>query len=200
MNLPIKVNEREKRFLVIGGIIALLIVAFYFISWYVETKKTVMAYADSRLYVLQQQITDISEKENIQKMLKAAKQELQRQEKRLLPGNTPPVAAAALQSFLKETAASLGIDVKLERTLNISDDKIYLGIPVEIGFTTSTIRLKELLLRLRRSPFLLNASEIKIRVTNISRPDEIYTTLVITGFIKKAPEKEPAGKEIKNAT
>lgn len=200
MNLPIRVNEREKRFLVIGGIVALLIVAFNFFSWYVDTKNMVMAYAESRLAMLQRQINNISEKEDVQNMLKAVQLELERQEKMLLPGNTPPVAAAALQSFLKDTATSLGIDVKLERTLNLSDDKIYLGIPVEIGFTTSTVKLKELLVKLRRSPFLLTTSEIKIRVTNISKPDEIFTTLVITGFIKKAPEKETSGKETKNAT
>jgi hypothetical protein len=200
MNLPFKVNEREKRFLVIGGIAVLLITAFYIFSWYSDTKRNVKDYSDARLFMLQKQMDKISGKENIQKRLEAVGRELDRQEKSLLSGNTPPVAAAALQRFLKDTAASLQIEIKLERTLNPVDAKYYLGIPVEIGFTAYTKELKELLLRLRKSPFLLNISEIQVRVTNISKPEEIYTTLVVTGFIKKAQDTETARKEAKNDT
>jgi hypothetical protein len=142
----------------------------------------------------------ISEKEYIESKYKAVKQELERQEKMLLRGNTPPVAAAALQKFLKETASSLDIDVKLERALNLVDAESYLAIPVEIGFTASTRQLKDLLLKLRKSPFLITVSEIKVRVTNISKPEDIYTTLVVHGVIKKAPEKETDKKEEKSVT
>ena len=197
MNLPIKVNEREKRVLIIGGIIALLITAFYLYAWYTDTKKSVKDFSDARLLMLQKQTEKISEKDQVQKHLETVRQELENQEKTLLAGNTPPVAAAALQRFLKDTAASLQIEVKQERTLNPVDGPLYLGIPVEIGFTSYTKGLKELLLRLRKSPFLLNVSEIQVRVTNISKPEEIYTTLVVTGFIKKAEDKKPSGKEAK---
>ncbi len=200
MNLPIKVNEREKKVLIIGGIIVLLIMAFYIFSWYGDTKKSVKDFSDARLFMLRKQIEKISGKDNIQKQFEAVTQELERQEKTLLGGNTPPVAAASLQRFLKDTAASLQIEIKLERTLNPVDGQIYLGIPVEIGFASYTKGLKELLIKLRKSPFLLNVSEIQVRVTNISNPEEIYTTLVVTGFIKKAEDKGPAGKEAKNDT
>ena len=200
MNLPIKVNEREKRVLIIGGIVVLLIMAFYLYTWYSETKKSVGDFSEARLIMLQKQVEKISGKESLQKQLEAVTQELERQEKTLLGGNTPPVAAAALQRFLKDTAASLQIEIKLERTLNPVDGPVYLGIPVEIGFTSYTRGLKELLLKLRKSPFLLNVSEIQVRVTNISKPEEIYTTLVVTGFIRKAEDKAPAGKEAKNDT
>lgn len=200
MNLPIKVNEREKKVLIIGGIIAVLIIAFYIFSWYSDTKKNVEDFSEARLLMLQKQIEKISGKDNLQKRLETVTRELEMQEKTLLVGNTSPVAAAALQRFLKDTAASLQIEIKLERTLNPVDAQFYLGIPVEIGFTSYTRELKELLLRLRKSPFLLSVSEIQVRVTNISKPEEIYTTLVVTGFIKKTEEKGPAGKEAKNDT
>jgi Tfp pilus assembly protein PilN len=200
MNLPLKVNEREKRFLVMGGIVVILIIAFYIISWYSDTKKNIREISDAKLFMLQKQMNKISEKEYIESKYKAVKQELERQEKMLLRGNTPPVAAAALQKFLKETASSLDIDVKLERALNLVDAESYLAIPVEIGFTASTRQLKDLLLKLRKSPFLITVSEIKVRVTNISKPEDIYTTLVVHGVIKKAPEKETDKKEEKSVT
>ena len=200
MNLPFKVNEREKRFLIIGGIAVILIIAFNLFSWYGDTKNRVKEFSDAKLLMLQKQINRISGKDIIENRLKSVQQELERQEKMLLRGNTPPVAAAALQKFLKETASSLNIDVKLERALNPADIQFYLGIPVEIGFTASTRELKDLLIKLRKSPFLLTVSELKIRVTNISKPEDIYTTLVVTGFIKKTEEKETLRKEGKNVT
>lgn len=199
MNLPFKINEREKRFLIIGGIIVALIIVFYLMTWYADTKKGIQEYAEARRFVLQKQINRISEKEYIEKKHRSVQQELANQERTLLQGNTPPVAAAALQKFLKDTASSLNIDVKLERTLNVVEARHYLGIPVEIGFTASTREVKDLLLRLRKSPFLLTVAELKVRVTNISNPEDIYTTLVVTGFIKKPGNKEEAGKGEKNA-
>ncbi|HDH53551.1 MAG TPA: hypothetical protein ENH24_03595 [Nitrospirae bacterium] len=200
MNLPFKINEREKRFLIIGGTVLILIIAFNLFSWYSDSQKSLKEFSDARLFMLRKQLDRISEKKDIEKQYKAVKQALERQEKKLLRGNTPPVSAAALQNFLKDTASSLNIDVKLERALNPVDAEFYLAIPVEIGFTASTDELKNLLVRLRKSPFLLTVSELKVRVTNISKPEDIYTTLVVTGFIRKTLDKETGNKEAKNVT
>ncbi|MDH4028498.1 MAG: hypothetical protein OEU95_06690, partial [Nitrospirota bacterium] len=61
-------------------------------------------------------------------------------------------------------------------------------------------KFRKLLIELRRSPFLLSVTEIKIRVTNISNPTDIFTTMVVTGFIKKPEEKGGNAKERKNAS
>ena len=197
-NIPIKANERERKFLVIGGIAVLLILAFQLFTWYDVTKEKLKDFSDNKYYMLQKQLDRISDNSSIDKQAKKAEAELNRLENSLLKGNTPPVAAAALQKFLKDTAAISDINVKLERTLNPVVLENYLSIPVEIGFSTSTKGLQDLMVRLRKSAFLLTVSEIKIRVTNISRPEEIYTTLVVTGFIRNT-EKDKDKKEAKNA-
>ncbi|UCD35883.1 MAG: hypothetical protein JSU90_03355 [Nitrospiraceae bacterium] len=200
MKLPVKINEREKRVLIIGGLIVVLICAFYVLTWYSDTKKGIQEYSDARRFILQKQINRISEKEYIEKKHSSVKLELANQERLLLQGNTPPVAAAALQKLLKDTASSLNIDVKLERTLNLVEARHYLGIPVEIGFTSTTGEVKDLLLRLRKSPFLITVAEMKVRVTNIRNPEDIYTTLVVTGFIKKREDKGQEARAENNAT
>jgi Tfp pilus assembly protein PilO len=200
MNLPFKVKEREKKFLIIGGIIVVFIIAFNLFSWYSDTKESIKKVSDAKLFMLQKQLNRVSENDDLQDQFRAVKRELERQEKKLLLGNTPPVSAAALQRFLKDTASSLDIDVKLEKTLNPVDAEFYLGIPVEIGFTATTIELKNLLVRLRKSSFLLTVSELKIRVKNISNPRDIYTTLVVTGFIKKTQAQDKDNQEAKNVS
>ena len=200
MNLPFKVNERERKFLVYGVVILVLIVAFSLISWYTELKSGIDEIAEAKSFMIEKQLAKIAQKDNIEKHANAIRKEIERQEKALLKGGKPPVAAAALQRALKEMASSLNIDVKLERTVNPVDADIYLGIPVEIGFKAMTAELKSLLVKIRKSPYLLMVSEMKVRVTNISKPEDVYTTLVVTGFIKKSPDEIEKVKEGKNGS
>ena len=199
LNIPIKVNEREKKFLIIGGIAIFLILIFQLFTWYNVTKDRVKDFSDDKYYMLQKQMDRINESKNIDNQAKRVEAELKTLENTLLKGGTPPVAAADLQKFLKDTAAISNIDVKLERTLNPVILEDYLGIPVEIGFSTTTKSLQDLMVRLRKSAYLLTVSEIKIRVTNISKPEEMYTTLVVTGFIRNTLVKDGNKKEAKNA-
>jgi hypothetical protein len=198
-NIPIKVNEREKKVLIIGGLAVFIIMAFQLFTWYDVTKDRLKDFSGDKYYMLQKQLDRIAESKNIDNQAKKVKAELKRLENTLLKGSTPPVAAADLQKFLKDTAAISNIDVKLERTLNPVILENYLGIPVEIGFSTTTKSLQDLMVRLRKSAYLLTVSEIKIRVTNISRPEEIYTTLVVTGFIRNIEKEDKNKKEAKNA-
>ena len=199
MNLPFKVNERERKFLVIGGIAVIAIALFYAYSWYTDFKKRSDDYADAKSIMLEKQLKRISEKDEVQKRFNELKQELERQEKAVLQGDKPPIAAAALSNILREAAASSGVNITMERTLNPYDVHYYLAVPVEIGFTTPTEKLKELLFKLRSSPFLLTVSEIKIRVVNVSNPVDTFTSLIVTGFIKKPAEAETDSKEAAKA-
>jgi hypothetical protein len=200
MNLPFKVNERERKYLIYGGVIVVLIMAFYIISWYTDLRSGIDDISEAKSMMIEKQLGKIAQKDSIIKRAAATRKEIERQEKALLKGGKPPVAAAALQRALKEMASSLSIDIKLERTVNPVDADIYLGIPVEIGFKASTVDLKSLLVKISKSPYLLMVSEMKVRVTNISRPEDVYTTLVVTGFIKKLPKENEEMKEEKNGS
>ncbi len=200
MNLPFKVNERERKFLTYGVVLVLLIAAFSVISWYTDLRGGIDEIAEAKSLMISKQLRKISQKDSIEKQAVAIRKEIERQEKALLKGGKPPVAAAALQRALKEMASSLRIDVKLERTVNPVDADIYLGIPVEIGFKATTADLKSLLVKIRKSSYLLMVSEMKVRVTNISKPVDIYTTLVVTGFIKKPTKENDKVKEAKNVS
>lgn len=200
MNLPFKVNERERRFLTYGGIVVLLIIVFYLLSWYTDKKNDVKEISYSKNFMIEKQMAKIARKDSVERRALAIKKEIEMQERALLKGDKPPVAAASLQRALKEMASSLNIDVKLERTMNPVDVEIYQGIPVEIGFKATTGELKSLLVKIRKSSYLLMVSEMKVRVTNVSDPVDIYSTLVVTGFIKKAVKEEEGDKEAKNVS
>lgn len=199
MNLPFKVNERERKFLVIGGIAVIAIVLFYAYSWYADFKKRSDDFTDARSIMLEKQLKRISEKDAVEKRFNEFKQELEKQEKAVLQGDKPPIAAAALSNILRDAASSSGVNITMERTMNPYDVHYYLAVPVEIGFTTTTEKLKEFLFRLRSSSFLLVISEIKVRVVNVSNPVDTFTSVVVTGFIKKPAEAEADIKGVAKA-
>ncbi len=199
MNLPFNINEREKKFLIIGAIAVTLVIFYNLFSWYGDVKGNVKEATDMKWSMLNKQLNKLSQKNVIEKRAETIVRELAIQEKAFLSGNKTPVAAAALQKFLKDSASSLKIDVTLERTLSPVETEFYFGIPVEIGFTASTGELKDLLYRINKSPLLLTISEMKIKVTNIRNPVDTYTTLIVTGFIKKPETKEQDEKKAKNA-
>ncbi len=199
MKLPFKVNEREKRFLIFGGIAVILIIMFPFLTWYSDIKDEVKDVSDTRIFMLEKQLRKIADKEYMNKRLEKIKTELEKGENVFLMGEKPPVAAAELQKFLKERAVSLNINVKQERTLSAVDTGAYIGVPIEIGFTATTEKLKNLLVELRKSRLLLTVSEIKIKVTNVRKPSDVHATLTVTGFIKKPELKNRKEEKADNA-
>jgi len=190
MKLPVKINRREKRFLIIGGIIALLIITFYIFSWYKDFMGSLGDVSYTKSAVLEKQLAKLSESDMLRKRAVSVKQDFERLKQMLLKGEKPPVAAAELQRVLKEMASTLIIDVNLERTLKPVNTGFFLGIPVEIGFVTTTEKLGSMLYMIRRSPFLLTVSEMKVRVTNINNPLNINVTLQVMGFISKPSAME----------
>ena len=95
---------------------------------------------------------------------------------------------------------SLGIDIKSEKALNSVDSGLYLSIPVEIGFTAPTAKLKDMLYKIKTSPLLLTVPKIKSRVINVNNPADVFTTLTVEGLIIKKPQQAEGDKKgIKNA-
>ncbi|MBI5050578.1 MAG: hypothetical protein HZC11_06870 [Nitrospirae bacterium] len=186
MKIPaIRISPREKKVLIIGGVLAIIILSYQLFEWYSGFKASINEFSDAKRVILEKQISKISEKGLLMKKSESVNAQIKELEKGLLSGNKPPVAAAELLRLLKDMALSLNIETKSERILNPVDAGPYMGIPVEIGFTASTAKLKSMLHRIKTSPLLFSVSEISVRVTNINNPVDAYTTLVIKGFIKK---------------
>jgi hypothetical protein len=200
MKIPIKINEREKKVLLVGGIITLFIIAYYVFSWYNDSKSSLNDYIDAKRMVLEKQAHKISEKEAIKARLKVVDADLRFLNKGVFRGDKPPVVAARIQSILKEMASSINIEITLEKALSPVDRGLYLGIPVEIGFNAPTVKLKKLLYKIKISRNILTVSEMKIHVKNIRKPIDAYTTLIVTGFIKKPEPQDKPMKEDEHAS
>jgi len=190
-----KINRREKRFLMFGGIAAILIIIFSLFSWYSDFMQRASSVSEAKVLLLKKQLIKLHERDALEMQVNALKEDSARQKSSLIEGEKTPVAAAELQRILKEMASSLNIDVNLERTLAPVDYHFYVGIPVEIGFTADTDKLSGMLYMLKVSPLLLTLTEMKVRVPNVNNPVNVNATLIIMGFIEKPSEQQTAGSE-----
>ena len=200
IHLLSKISERERKFIVLGGIAVFLIIVYHVYGLYTDFKTRAEEYAGTRVLMLEKQLAKLSDREGLEKRAEEMKKEVARDEMLFLRGNKAPVAAAELQKTIKDIATSLSIEIRLERALNPVDEDFFMSVPVEIGFTSSTARLKSLLERLRATPFLINITEMRIRVLNASKPEYINVTLVVSGYIKKSMENKNGSKEAKNVS
>lgn len=195
MKIPFKVSQRDWRILLIGGLIVVAILIYQLSYWYNGLRTSLRDYTEARGITLQKQFRKISEKEDIQREHKMLSLEITELDKMLLAGDKPPVVAAKIQSILKEMASSLNIEITLEKALDPVDRGLYLGIPVEIGFTAPTEKLMKMFYKIKTSKFIFTVSEVKVLVKNIRSPVDAYTTIVVNGFIRK-PEEQKKEKEV----
>lgn len=189
-----RLKPRERKFLLGGGVIILVIIVYQIATWYSDIRSSTKEQIEINQVIFQKQLNKISEERDIEKRLKTVSAEIKELEKGLISADKPPLAAAEIQRSLKDIASSFGIDIKSEKALNPVDTGFYLAVPVEIGFTASTAKLKDMLYRIKTSPLLFTISSMKLRVMNIGNPVDVYATLVVQGFIKKAGS---SGKENK---
>lgn len=185
LRLKLKLRKREKVILAVGGAVALLIISYHLFQRYEDFNASAQNRSEAKALYLKKQVEKITEKDNIKAKLENAKKELTELERGLLSGDKPSVAAAELQKLLKEIAMSLNVEIKSERISTPIDMGPYLGIPVEIGFTAPTAKLKDMILRIETSPMLLTISALDVRVMNFKNPAEVYAVMTVKGFLRK---------------
>ncbi|MDA8215103.1 MAG: GspMb/PilO family protein [Nitrospiraceae bacterium] len=188
--LKFRLQRREKKVLLIGGLFVTILITYHLFTWYGGMKMSIGDYAEAKRVYLLKQLNKISEKEAISRRLEATKGELRGLENGLIKGNKPPLVAAELQRLLKEMAKASGVDIKSERAMSPVDLEMYSAIPVEIGFTATTKKLKDMLLMIETSPLLLTIPEMEIRVASLNNPLEVYVTLTVRGLIRKGIKEQ----------
>jgi len=198
--LRLRLRKREKVILAVGGAAALLIISYHLFQRYEDFNASAKNRSEAKALYLKKQVEKIAEKDVIKAKLENTKKELSELEKGLLSGDKPPVAAAELQKLLKEIAMSMNVEIKSERISTPVETGPYLGIPVEIGFTAPTAKLKDMILRIETSPMLLAISALDIRVMNFKNPTEVYAVMTVKGFLRKQKMEKPAPEKAANVT
>ncbi len=189
-----KISSREKKFLIVGGIIALLVVVFYLapivlpedLSGMVETKKN----------ELRRKREFISQEESFKARMAQDQQRLDQDLNRLLPGNNPSTAGPALQKVLQDLADSL--QVEISRKTILPEQKLQENlskVSVQVDVNCNLDQLVRFMTAIENYEKLLKIDEVFIQAQRISNRDMIRPMLKVSGLIlTSAPETKPAGK------
>jgi Tfp pilus assembly protein PilO len=84
-------------------------------------------------------------------------------EQTLLPGATPPLAAADLQTRLKQLADRAGLKIQSEKILAHVKRDAYLEIPVQIVANGEIRNLKDFIVAVEASPVFITIQEMSLR-------------------------------------
>ena len=119
-------------------------------------------------------------------------------QKRLLPGETSQLGAAALQEIVKKAGDRNGIVIRSFRIVEPKETVPYRRVSIQIDFNpvNNMLSLGQFIHDLENHEKKLMITEMDLLVFNIRMPNAIQGSLVVTGLMKgtKVPEKRKEGK------
>ena len=123
----------------------------------------------------------------------------------LLPGNTPPLAAADLQTRLKQLADRAGLKIQSEKILAHVKRDAYLEIPVQIVATGDIRTVKDFLVAVEASPVFIAVQDVSLRMaprqTRIvetrpaAAPNDLQASMTLVGLIRAVPRADVATRQ-----
>ncbi len=189
-----KITAREKKFLIAGGVVALVVIAFYLspmllpqdLSGMVETEKN----------LLRRQREFISQEEVFKARIAQGQQRLAQDLDLLLPGNNPSAAGPALQKVLQDLADSL--QVEISRKTILPEQKLpenLTKVTVQLDINCTLDQLVRFMTAIENYEKVLKIDELFIQSRRLQNRDQIYPMLKVAGLIAtSAPVAKPVEK------
>jgi len=189
--------NRERKYLLIGGMLVLLVGAVY--RFYPSFSNLFTAPEDLTFKETELlKYKKVLQKKNaLEAQFLSAQNGLARAEAALLSQGTPSLAAVEIQNMINELGEQKKIEIKSMRVLKPErpDQGEYMTVPVQVTMTASIRQLKDVLFRIENSQTLLRVSSMRIRQSNAKRPEELFCTLVVEGFMKYEEKKTDEAKK-----
>ncbi|ACN16096.1 hypothetical protein HRM2_30130 [Desulforapulum autotrophicum HRM2] len=184
---------RERRNILICGVVLILFGMLYRNFHLIEdlgSSKSEIRLKQKQLLKYQQKV---SEKPVLEKRYVRLTRLAERSEADLLNGKTPALAAVDLQNIVNEIADGEDIVIKTMRVMpnRTFDHPSFLGISVQLTFSSTISQLWKLLYRIESFPKILKVTDIKI-VRNSGQNLEglLLPTLTVEGVMDVTGEVE----------
>jgi len=190
--------NKERKYILIGGAILLLIGAIYRFFPEIEAFQP----SGEEIVLKQKKLIKyrqtVEERSQTDAKLIALNRSLERSEAGLLNGETPALAAVDIQNILNQIAGKSKVEVKAMRVLEPAEPEDgppvkaqFLRIPVQITVNSTIRQFKEILYGIETSSKLLRITEMKITAGRSKPAEQIYSSLVVEGFMnyKGTPKK-----------
>ncbi len=108
----------------------------------------------------------------------------------LLRGETTSLAAADIQRIVDEFAKQSKVDMQSVKVVDSDTKDDFVVIPVQVVFSSDLTRLVKFLRGIETDRKLLTMPELKIRVKNEQKPQDVSVTVTVAGYMKKGENKK----------
>ena len=178
--------SRERKSLLICGIVLLLVGAVYRFSPNIPSVfsgSDEMSFKEKELLRYRKVL---QEKKRLEATLLSRERELARVEAGLLSRGTPALAAVDIQSLINDIAGQKMVTIQSTRVLQSkpTENEEYISVPVQVNMIAAVQPLVDILFFIENSAKLLKITNIRIRLPNVLRPEDIYCQFTVEGLMK----------------
>jgi hypothetical protein len=179
-----KFKKREKRFIFFLIMFCVAFSSYILIEKLVKNQKQIREDISDSIWTIKKNEDVLKMKDLYAKEKTSAQAILQGVVDFLLQDADPAIAAANLQKTLDKFASESNMSIQSKKARNPADIGIFKEIPVEINLKSTTKQLEEFLYKVEyKIPKLLVIRQIEIRIDNYRDPREIFTKIVVAGYI-----------------
>jgi len=189
-----KLSSREKAALAAAG---LAVVLFLFGKWaavpFLRFVSGAPERIESRLAELKVYQDVVARGPNLESESRALDAALEEHRVFFLPGEKPPLAAAALERRLKELAATVGLNIVSQKILKHRTEEFSVEIPVQIVATGSIDNFRDFIVLLQMEEMYIGVNEMAFRSLarrqvrrgsqGSGREADLQATMTVAGFI-----------------
>ena len=180
---------KERKIILIGGVLLLLLGAIYrfypVISSLVSVSDEIVIkqnHIEKYFRVVEQQKRAVSENKYI-------KNQFKQMERRFLTGGTPTLAAVEIQEILKGIGDTSNVKFMTMRVMKPKDDENagYVRLPVQFSMNSDINQFKEIIYRIEASSKLIVITELAAKIVRSRDSELIRTTITVEGCMKAPP-------------
>ena len=187
----IQITSRDKRVLLAGGTLTILLLFFVFVAQpvYQEDKKVQRQIQDKILFI--QKCYEILNQKSYYKAKSTENKSIHTTlSQRFLNQAKPALAAAEQQRLLEELANQTGVNIIRFRVDKPKYVEKLLTISTQVTVRSKLRNLTNFIHRLENNQKFMIIEEISMQRTNKKDLEELQTQLTVSGFIKKMEEEK----------
>jgi len=189
-----QISGRERKFVIVGAIAAVVIAVFYFVSGPSSVRQEASLSVEQQRRALLQSREIMAQEPVYRVRTEQYRQRLQQLRVTFLPGDNASIAGAELQRVLKELADRSGVDI-VRRTIR-GEQKLQNGVvkvSVNIETNCQPDQLVRFLAAIENYEKRLSVDEMQINSFRIQKRYEMRPILTVSGYIL-VPETKAEAK------
>jgi type II secretory pathway component PulM len=186
-----KITGRDKRVLIAGGVVVVLVALFYAWTSLVQSPGELDKEVESKKRVLIREREMIGQENLYKARLDQYRKRFDQDMGRLLTGTTPALAGAELQNVLSDLAAQNGVEISRKTARSeqkVQENLIKVSANIETNCTPD--QLIQFLAAIENYPKFLTVDELNIMTIKLQRKSEIRPVITVAGYIT-SPEAKP---------